>query len=77
MSIKTVPHPPYSQNLVPCDFLLLPKLKGCRYETVEEMEEDVTKVMDTLTQRTSMGPSISCWNGTTFIAAGGGYFEGD
>ena len=27
MGIKTVPHPPYSLNLAPCDFCLFPKLK--------------------------------------------------
>ena len=50
MGIKTVPHPPYSPDLAPCDFWLFPKLKGCRYKTIEEMKEAVTKVMDTLTQ---------------------------
>ena len=32
-----------------CDFCLFPKLRGCRYETIE-MKEAVTKVIDTLTQ---------------------------
>ena len=50
MGIKTVPHPPYRRDLAPCDFLLFPKLRGCRYETIEEMKEAVTKVIDTLTQ---------------------------
>ena len=50
MGIKTVPHPPYSPDLAPCDFCLFPKLRGCRYETIEEMKEAVTKVIDTLTQ---------------------------
>ena len=27
MGIKTVPHPPYNPDLVPCDFWLFPKLK--------------------------------------------------
>ena len=53
MGIKTVPHCPYSQDLAPCDFCSFPKLKeklkGCRYETIEEMKEAVTKVIDTLT----------------------------
>ena len=26
----------------------MPKLRGCRYETIEEMKEAVTKVIDTL-----------------------------
>ena len=50
MGIKTVAHPPYSPDLAPCDFWLFPKLRGCRYETIEEMKEAVTKVIDTLTQ---------------------------
>ena len=32
------------------DFWLFPKLRGCRYETIEEMKDAVTKVIDTLTQ---------------------------
>ena len=54
MGIKTVPHPPYSPDLAPCDFWLFSKLKeklrGCRYEKIEEMKEAVTKVIGTLTQ---------------------------
>ena len=54
MGIKTVPHPPYSPDLAPCDFWLFPnlkeKLRGCCYETIEEMKEAATKVIDTLTQ---------------------------
>ena len=51
MGIKTVPQPPCSPDLAPCDFWLFPKLKGCRYETIDEMKEAVTKVIDTLTQK--------------------------
>ena len=47
MGIKTVPQPPYSRDLAPCDFWLFPKLRGCRYERTEEMKEAVTKVIDT------------------------------
>ena len=50
MSIKTVRRPPYSPDLAPCDFCLFPRLRVCRYETIEEMEEAMTKVIDTLTQ---------------------------
>ena len=64
MSIKTVTHPPYSPDLAPCDVWLFPKYRGCRYETIEEMKEAVTKVIDTHTQKTSIGPSRGCWNGT-------------
>ena len=50
MGVKTVPHPPYRPELAPCDFCLFPKLRSCRYETIEEIKEAVTKVIDTLTQ---------------------------
>ena len=50
MGIKTVPQPPYSPDLAPCDFWLFPKLRGCRHETIEEMKEAATKFIDTLTQ---------------------------
>ena len=49
MDIKKVLQPPYSPNIAPCDFWLFPKLRGCRYETIEEKKEAVTKVIDTLT----------------------------
>ena len=49
MDIKTVPQPPYIPDLAPCDLWLFPKLRGCRYETIEEMKEAVTKVIDTHT----------------------------
>ena len=55
MGIKTVPHTPYSPGLASCDFLLFPKPRGCRYETIEEMKEVVTKVIDTLTQENFHG----------------------
>ena len=49
MGIKTVPQPPYSPDLAPCDFWLFPKLRGYHYETIEVLKEAVTKVIDTLT----------------------------
>ena len=63
MGLKTVHHPPYSQDLTPCDFWLFPKLRGCRYETIEEMKEAVTKVIDTLTQEDFHGafPKLLEW----------------
>ena len=60
MGIKTAPHPPFSPDLAPCDFWLFPKLKGCRYETIEGMKEAVMKVIDTLTQEDIHGSSRSC-----------------
>ena len=77
MGIKTVPQPPYSPYLAPCDFWLFPKIRGCRYEIIEEMEKAVTKVIDTLTQEDFDGAFeklLGRYNKR--IAAGGDYFEG-
>ena len=77
MDIKTVPQPPYSPDVVPCDFWLSPKLRGCRYETIEEMKEVVTKVIDTLTQEDFHGAFQKLLEGySKCIAAGRDYFEG-
>ena len=78
MGIKTVPHPPYSPDLVPCDFCLFLKLRGSRYETIEEMKEAVTNVTDTLTQEVFhevFQKLLERYN--KCIAAGRDYFEGD
>ena len=50
MGINTVPHSPYIPDLAPCDICLFPKLRDCRYETIEEMKKAMTKVIDTLIQ---------------------------
>ena len=78
MGIKTVPHRPYSPALAPCDFWLFPKLRDCCYETIEEMKEAVTKVIDTITQEDFHGALKKLLERYNIcIAAGGGYFEGD
>ena len=76
--IKTVPQLPYSPDLAPCDFCLFSKLRGCRYETIEEMKEAVTKVIDSLIQEDFYGAFqklLERYN--KCIAAGGDYYEGD
>ena len=78
MDTKTVPQPPYSTDLAPCDIWLFPKLRGYRYETIEEMKEALRKVIDTLTQEDFHGAFqkfLERYN--KCIAAGGDYFEGD
>ena len=82
MGIKTVPHPPYSPDLAPCDFWLFPKLKenlrGNRYFTIEDMKEAVTRVLNTLTQEDFQGAFqklLERYN--KVIDVGGEYFEGD
>ena len=82
MGIKTVPQPPYSPDLASCVFWLFPKLKkklkGCRYETIEEMKEAVMQVIDTVTHEDFHGAFqnvLELYN--KCIAPGGDYFEGD
>ena len=77
MGVKTVPQPPYSPDLALCDFWLFPKPRGCRYETIEEMKEAVTKVIDTLTQEDFRGALQRLLERYKCIAADGDYFEGD
>ena len=78
MGIKTVFQPPYSPDLASCDFWLLLKLRGCRYETIAEMKEAVAKVIDTLTQEDFHGAFQKLLEGyNKGIAVGGDYFKGD
>ena len=74
MGIKTVPHRPYCPDHAP----LFLKLRGCLYETIEEMKEAVTKVTDTLTQENFHGvfqKLLERYNNC--IAAERDYFEGE
>ena len=77
MGIKTVPRCPNSPDLAPYDFWLFPKLRVWRYETIQEMKEAVTKIIDMLTQEGVHGlfqKLLERYN--KCIATGGDYFEG-
>ena len=67
MGTKIVPQPPYSAALVPSDFWLFPKLRGCYYERIKEMKEAVTKVIDTLTQEDFHWAFQKFWNGISAL----------
>ena len=78
MGITTVPQLHKSPDLAPSDFWLFPKLRGCRYETIEDMKEAVTKVTDTLAQEDfdwAFQKLLERYN--KCIATGGDYLEGD
>ena len=77
MGIKAVAQPPFSPDLAPCDFWLFPKLRGCRYETTEEMKEAVTKVIERLTQEDFHGAFQKLLERWNKCIAAGDYFEGD
>jgi len=51
-----VPQPPYSPDLAPADFFLFPKLKsslkGRRFQTVEETEENLIRNLRAIPQNT-------------------------
>ena len=51
--------------------------RGCCYETIEEMKEAVTKVIDTLTEEDFYRAFQKLLEWYKCIAAGGDYFEGD
>jgi hypothetical protein len=48
--MAVIPHPPYSPALIPCDiFLVLKmklKLKGRRFDTIEEIQAESQRVLD-------------------------------
>jgi len=78
----TTPHPPQSLNLAPCDFFLFPKmklkLKGHRFDTIEETEAESQRVFDTLIEKDFQEAFQTLrrqWY--RFLHAGGNYFEGD
>ena len=77
MGIKTVRHPSYSPDLAPSDFGLFPKLRGCRYEAIEERKEALRKVIDLLTEGDFHEAFQKLLERYKWIAAGGDYFEGD
>ena len=58
--------------------LVIPKLRGCRYDRIKEMKEALTKVIDMLTQEDFHGAFqklLELYN--KCITAGGDYFKGD
>ena len=78
MGIKAVPQPPSCPDLAPCDFWLFSKLRGSRFETIGEMQEAVTKVIDTLIQENwheAFQKFLKRYN--KCIAPRGEYLEGD
>ena len=78
IGIKTVPQPPYSPDLAARDFWLFSKLRGSRYEKIEEMKEAVMKVIDMLIQEDFHGAFLKLLERyNKCIAAGGDYFKGD
>jgi hypothetical protein len=53
--MAVIHHPPYSPVLAPCDFFLFPKiklkLKGRRFDTIEEIQTESLRVLNTLMEK--------------------------
>ena len=63
MGIKTVPHHPYSRDLAPCDIWLFLSSEAVFMRQLRRWKR--RRSLTRSHKRTSMGPSRSCWNGTT------------
>jgi len=77
-----VPQPPYSPDLAPAEFFLFPQLKsslkGRRFQTIEEIEENWTWDLRAMPQnkfQDALQNWIKRWE--RCIKSGGEYFEGD
>jgi hypothetical protein len=80
--MAVIPHPPYFPDLAPCDFFLFPKmklkLKGHRFDTIEEIQAESQRVLDTLREK-DFQEAFQKWRRQwdQCLHAGGNYFEGD
>ena len=81
-SIITLPHPPYSPDLAPCDFFLFPKmklqLKDRHSYRVEEIQWESQNVLGTVPEQ-DFQHAFQQWQRRwdQCVAAQGDYFEGD
>jgi hypothetical protein len=79
--MAVLPHPPYSPDLAPCDFFLLPKmklkLKGRQFDTIEKIQAESEGMLDTLTE--NFRKAFHKWRRQLdrCLLAGGNYFEDD
>jgi hypothetical protein len=80
--MAVIAHPPYSPDLAPCDIFLFPKtklkLKGSRFDTIEEIQAESQRVLDTLTEK-DFQEAFQKWRRRwdRCLHAGVNYFEGD
>jgi transposase len=81
-NMTVVPHSPYSPDLAPSNFFLLPKLKmklkGRRFQTVEEIQAESQASLDTLVEN-DFQECFKNWrpHWDRCQASEGNYFEGD
>jgi len=62
-NIPSLPHPPYSPDLAPCNFFLSPQLKKTmkdrRFGYVEEIQANATRQLSAITKVTTRGAFVS------------------
>ena len=63
--IKTTPQPPYSPDLAPCDCGYSLGSEAVVMRQLRRWKRPWRMSLTRSHKRTSMGPSRSCWNGTT------------
>jgi hypothetical protein len=74
--------PPSSPDLEPCYFFLFPKmklkLKGRRFDTIEQIQAETKRVLDIVTEK-KFQEAFTKWRRRwdRYVHAGGNYFEGD
>jgi DNA-directed RNA polymerase subunit L len=53
--MAVIPQAPYSSDLIPHEIFLIPKmkleLKGRQFDTIEEIQAESQRVLDTLTEK--------------------------
>jgi hypothetical protein len=80
--MAVIPHPPYSPDLAPCDFFVFPKmklkLKRRRFDTIEEIQVESPRVLDTLTEK-DFQEAFQKWRRRWDLSlhTGVNYYEGD
>jgi predicted acetyltransferase len=80
--MAVIPHSTYSPDLASCDFFVFlkmkPKLKGRRFDTIEEIQAELQRVLDTVTEK-DFQEAFQKWRRQwdRCLHGGGNYFEGD
>ena len=82
MSTNIIEQPPYSTDMAPADFFLIPKLKlplrGIRFQSIEDIKENSRRELKLIPENAFIkyfDDWIICWY--KCIISGGAYFKGD
>ena len=79
--VVELPHPPYSPDLAPCDFFLIPRLKkhlaGRKYQTRKNLGSAIFQCLNSI-PRNDYENTFENWikRLKLYVSHGGEYFEG-